>query len=230
MISLFDPLRGISFFSVLLRLVLAVICGGLVGAERSYKRRTAGFRTHILTCLGAAMTTMTSEYLIFYMNYHTDVARLGAQVISGIGFIGAGTIIVSHRYRVKGLTTADGFWATAIVGLALGFGYYEAAIATTIMIMAVEQLLIRIEYKILSWNPEATLYVESLRRDSIEKMLQVLQDKKIIVRNIEINQLSGSDKQSVCAILNLRLSRGMEFRDLIRDMEALDGIVVIEEL
>ena len=106
-------------------MVLAFLCGGLVGLEREYKRRPAGFRTHILICMGAAMTTLTSQYLYLEMNYQTDMARLGAQVVAGIGFIGAGTIIVTRRQRIKGLTTAAGLWATAIIGLALGAGFYE---------------------------------------------------------------------------------------------------------
>ena len=91
--------------------LLAVVCGGLIGLEREYKRRPAGFRTHILICLGAAMTTLTSQFLYLNLHYYTDMARLGAQVVAGIGFIGAGAIIVTRRRRVKGLTTAAGLWA-----------------------------------------------------------------------------------------------------------------------
>ena len=100
----------------MVRLFLAVLCGGLIGLEREYKRRPAGFRTHILICLGAAMTTMTSQYLYLNLHFYTDMTRMGAQVVAGIGFIGAGTIIVTGRQRVKGLTTAAGLWAAAIAG------------------------------------------------------------------------------------------------------------------
>ena len=103
MITLFMPLRGFSIAALCVRMVLAFICGGLVGIEREYKRRPAGFRTHILICMGAAMTTLTSQYLYLEMNYQTDMARLGAQVIAGIGFIGAGTIIVTATAPWRGL-------------------------------------------------------------------------------------------------------------------------------
>lgn len=232
MIAALNPLREISFISVLFRLLLAACCGGIVGVERSFRRRAAGFRTHILTCLGAAMTTMTSEYLIYYMHYHTDVGRMGAQVIAGIGFIGAGTIIVTHRNRVKGLTTAAGFWAAAIVGLAVGFGYYEAAVVATILILLIENLLIKLENKILVLNPEATVYIESIRRDSIESILGMLQEKNISVQDLEISQLSDNRQQSFCAILNLRLPRGSgdAFQDLLGSMASLEGIITVEEL
>ena len=121
MLSIFDGLRDFTLLSVTVRIILAVICGGIIGMERSLHRRPAGFRTHILVCLGAAMTTLTSQYLYLYLDYYTDMARLGAQVIAGIGFLGAGTIIIA-RQRVRGLTTAAGLWAAAIIGLAVGAG------------------------------------------------------------------------------------------------------------
>ena len=106
MLSVFDSLRDINVLSVSVRMLLAVICGGVIGIEREFKRRPAGFRTHILICLGAAMTTLTSQYLYLYMHYYTDMARLGAQVVAGIGFIGAGTIIVTRRGRGARLVPA----------------------------------------------------------------------------------------------------------------------------
>ena len=110
-------LREMNFVSVMFRLILAMVCGGMIGLERAFKRRPAGFRTHILICLGASLTTMTSQYLYLNMHYFTDMARLGAQVVAGIGFIGAGTIIVTRRQRVKGLTTAAGLWTSAIASM-----------------------------------------------------------------------------------------------------------------
>lgn len=102
MLYIFDFAREMNTLAVAFRLVLAVLCGGLIGIEREYKRRPAGFRTHILICLGAAMTTLTSQYMFLTMHLYTDVARLGAQVIAGIGFIGAGTIIVTKRPARQG--------------------------------------------------------------------------------------------------------------------------------
>ena len=108
MLPVFDGLRTVTLASVTVRMLLAVLCGGIIGIERAYKRRPAGFRTHILICLGAAITTLTSQYLYLNLHYYTDMARLGAQVVAGIGFIGAGTIVVTRQQRVKGLTTAAG--------------------------------------------------------------------------------------------------------------------------
>ena len=138
MLHFLDPLREVTTVAVLVRLFFAMICGGAIGIEREHKRRTAGFRTHILICLGAAMTTMVSQFLFREMHLYTDIGRLGAQVIAGIGFIGAGTIIVTKRRQVKGLTTAAGLWTCAIIGLCVGAGYYEAAVLATIIILLAE--------------------------------------------------------------------------------------------
>ena len=145
MLHIFDFAREMNTLAVAFRLVLAVLCGGLIGIEREYKRRPAGFRTHILICLGAAMTTLTSQYMFLTMHLYTDVARLGAQVIAGIGFIGAGTIIVTKRQRVKGLTTAAGLWTAAIIGLVCGAGYVECAIfATAMVLVAARSMVLRL--------------------------------------------------------------------------------------
>ena len=109
MLHIFDFAREMNTLAVAFRLVLAVLCGGLIGIEREYKRRPAGFRTHILICLGAAMTTLTSQYMFLTMHLYTDVARLGAQVIAGIGFIGASPAVIAEfsKSLKAGLISAD---------------------------------------------------------------------------------------------------------------------------
>ena len=123
-------LREMNFVSVMFRLILAMVCGGMIGLERGRKRRPAGFRTYMLVCLGAALTMLLSQYESYMVTHawhetameiglRTDVSRFGAQVINGIGFLGAGTILVTGRQEVKGLTTAAGLWAAAALGLSL---------------------------------------------------------------------------------------------------------------
>ena len=114
--------------SVALRLILAVLFGGVVGLERGTNKHQAGLRTHILVCLGATLAMMTNAYIFENLAPNADPARLGAQVISGIGFLGAGLILVTSRNMVKGLTTAAGLWASACIGIALGIGFYAGAL------------------------------------------------------------------------------------------------------
>ena len=179
MLAMFDNLRDISFLSTAIRMLMAVACGGLIGVEREYKRRSAGFRTHILVCLGASMTTLTSQYLGLYMHYFTDMGRLGAQVVAGIGFIGAGTIIVTKGNRVKGLTTAAGLWTAAIIGLSLGCGFYEGAIFTTVAILLAELLFSKWEYRLMNAAPEINLYMEYTDGNCLEKVLKLYREQEV---------------------------------------------------
>ena len=230
MSTFFDSLRDINMVSVSVRMLLAVVCGGVIGMEREYKRRPAGFRTHILICLGAAMTTLTSQYLYLYMHYYTDMARLGAQVVAGIGFIGAGTIIVTRRQRVKGLTTAAGLWTSAIVGLALGGGFYEGGIAATVLVLAAELLFSKLEYRMLENAPEVNLYVEYTGKPCLESILKLYRERELKVLNLEITRSTESETHNACAIFTLRLNKKYSMNTLLAEMNTVPGVVSVEEL
>lgn len=230
MLSLFDFLRDMSLLSVAVRMLLAVVCGGIIGLEREYKRRPAGFRTHILICLGAAMTTLTSQYLLLEMHYFTDIARLGAQVVAGVGFIGAGTIIVTKRQRVKGLTTAAGLWVSAIIGLTLGAGFYEAGILTAILILIAELLFSKIEYRMVDKAWEITLYIEYSDRDCLDSLFALFQELGVKVISSEVMSLAGGSSDDGCAVFSIRLSRRVKADQLIQETELIEGVCSVGEL
>lgn len=230
MIGFFDNLRAVEPLSVILRMILAVVCGGLIGIEREFKRRPAGFRTHILICLGAAITILTSQYLCLTLHYDTDMTRLGAQVVAGIGFIGAGTIIVSRHQRVKGLTTAAGLWATAIIGLALGAGFYEGALLTTVLLLLAETLFSKLEYQILNNTPEVNLYIEFTDRQALEAVLHLCQEKQLKALNLEITNSAASEHHNACAIFTLRLTRKVTVTKLLESLSTTPGVISVEEL
>lgn len=153
-------LREMNVASVLLRLTVAMLFGGFIGLERERKRRPAGFRTYMLVCLGAALTMLLSQYESYMVTHawhetameiglRTDVSRFGAQVINGIGFLGAGTIIVTGKQEVKGLTTAAGLWASACMGLAIGAGFYECVLLGFLLILLTNRLLPFVEDAII---------------------------------------------------------------------------------
>lgn len=135
--------------ALLVRTVLAIACAGFIGYDRHTKGAPAGFRTHILVCVGAMIAMSTGQYAA--MLYNADVTRIGAQVVSGIGFLGAGSIIVDKR-RISGLTTAAGLWASACIGLAIGIGFYEGAIIGTIAVYFTEKALRGISKRISERN------------------------------------------------------------------------------
>lgn len=230
MLEVLDSLRDVTFFSVALRMTLAVICGGIIGAEREYKRRPAGFRTHILICLGASMTTLTSEYMCLVLGYFTDLARLGAQVIAGVGFIGAGTIIVTKRQRVKGLTTAAGLWCSAIIGLALGSGFYEGGILATVLIMMAELVFSKWEYRMLNSAPEVSLYIEYRGKYAMEQVLTLIHECEIKLLDLEITKRATAEEKSTCAIFVLRLNKKFSLNYVLDQLNTIQDLIVVEEL
>ena len=230
MLALFDGLRDVTIWSVALRMTLAVICGGIIGIEREYKRRPAGFRTHILICLGAAMTTLTSQYLYLVLGQYTDMARLGAQVVAGIGFIGAGTIIVTRRQRVKGLTTAAGLWAAAIIGLTLGGGFYEGGLFATALILVAELFFSRVEYRMLQNAPEVNLYVEYSDNKTMDTLLQEFREHGLKILNMGIIHSKSNEEHNACAIFTLRLHKGLDVEHLKQEILATAGVVSVREL
>lgn len=229
MLEIFDFQRvDINVLTISVRLVLALICGGIIGLERERKRRPAGFRTHILICIGAAMTTLTSQYIIS-QGFNTDVARLGAQVIAGIGFIGAGTIIVTKRKSVKGLTTAAGLWASAIVGLCAGAGFIEGALITTVIIIIAELVLARFEYFVISNSSTTTIFVEYSDTSKLTSIVETVKDNSSYIRDIEITK-SNSENNTSCAIFSIQMPRRKSHEKLINLISNIEGVVSVEEL
>ena len=172
---------------------------------------------------------MTSQYLLS-QGYQTDIARLGAQVVAGVGFIGAGTIIVTRRQRVKGLTTAAGLWVAAIIGIAIGSGFYEGGIATTLLVLLAELVFSRLEYRILANAPEINLYIEYRDRATLDELLHLYREQGLKVVNLEITRSKGSEKHNACAIFTIRMDRRHTVEQLLRDIIAVDGVFQVEEL
>lgn len=135
----------IFLWNVVLRLGLAVVIGSTIGNERARHGQSAGARTHLLVCLGSALTSLISVYLYEIEGSSGDMTRISAQVISGIGFLGAGMIMVKHNNVIKGLTTAAGVWTTSIIGIALGYGFYSGAIAAFILFLVAIIVFSKIE-------------------------------------------------------------------------------------
>ena len=223
-----NVLRELSLLGVSVRVLLSLVCGGLIGIERAEKRRPAGFRTHILICLGAAIAAMTSEYLFLVMHYYLDVARMGSGVVSGIGFIGAGTIMVTQRQRVKGLTTAAGLWVVAIVGLCCGFGFYEGAVYATILVLMAEVLFSKLEYRLLRDNREVTVYAEYVRSSCLEEIVSKCHMMGVKIVDVEITRKGGEDGSS-CAVLALRSRQGADKEEILQALSGVEGVLTAVE-
>lgn len=230
MFAFLDPLREVCLLAVVVRMVLSFVCGGLIGIERELKRRSAGFRTHILICLGAAVTTLTSQYLVLEMGYYTDLGRLGAQVIAGIGFVGAGSILVTRRQRVKGLTTAAGLWASAIVGLCFGAGFYEGGLIATVLILVAEVLFSRLEQSVLYGNAQVNLYVEYCENSALNQIMNILQEDHVELLTTEVTRSVGKNKECTGAVLTLHLPKKYSVKTLLVKITGLEHVAAAEEL
>ena len=222
MLDIFDFVRTgtLDWVTVAVRLACAVICGGFIGIERERKRRPAGFRTHILICLGAAMATLTSQYVA--TKFYTDMARLGAQVLAGIGFI-----IVTKRRQVKGLTTAAGLWTAAIVGLCCGAGFIEGALVTTAIIMIVELLLVKIEYYVVSTARVVNLYVEYIDNNRLGNIVDTIKNNNAYINDMEITKSASGH---FCAVFTLKMRRRKAHQAMMTMIAKQDGVVSVEEL
>ena len=195
-----ETIYSFNEISMVLRLALAVICAGVIGIEREQKRRAAGFRTHILIAMGAAMTSLLGQFLA--SGLPSDPLRIGAQVVSGMGFIGAGTIIVTRRKDAKGLTTAASLWTTAIIGLAAGAGCYIEVIFCTVMILLAQMVFSKIEYYLISSSKVMNVYVDFSDKKDIYTVNQMINDKKIEILSTEINK--SPDDDGISAVFTLK--------------------------
>ena len=154
-----NAIRELTFASMLTRIAVSIVLGAILGVERGLKNRPAGLRTYILVCMGACIIMLTNQYV--YMAYNTgDPVRMAAQVVSGIGFLGAGSIIVTKQNQIRGLTTAAGLWAASAVGLAIGIGLYEAAVIGGFSILVILRLLNHWDIMIRQRTKNINLYVE----------------------------------------------------------------------
>jgi len=212
---------------VLLRLTLAVLCGGIIGIDREHKHRPAGFRTYMLVCLGAALTMVLSQYQDLMLTtvwadtfqtegLRTDVSRFGAQVISGIGFLGTGTILVTGQREVKGLTTAAGLWASACMGLAIGAGFYECMLLGFGAIFLSIKLFSYIERFTSSASRYVDLYIEFVSFDRLGEFIHFVKSMDIQIYDIDIMQPPETKlAQHPGAIFYLRFPPQRSHKELI---------------
>ena len=236
-----DYLRQLNIVSMMLRIILALLMGGLIGMERERKRRPAGFRTYMLVALGAALTVILSQYLDYMINnpwaeinasigVKTDASRFGAQVINGVGFLGAGTIIVTGRQEVKGLTTAAGLWASACMGLAIGAGFYECMIVGVVLIVISMKLLPLIEDAMLSSSRNMTIYVEMDSFENLGSIVNRIKAEGVHLYDVEIEKDKREHMARFSVLCSMRLPRRREHAELLAALSTLDGVVAIDEV
>lgn len=224
-------IRELTLLQALLRIFLAALLGGLLGLDRGMKNRPAGLRTFMLVSMGAAIVMIANQSI--YQGYHTgDPARLGAQVISGIGFIGAGTIIVTAKNQIKGLTTAAGLWACACIGLAIGMGLYEIAIFGTLCIYVVLTLLHSVDYKMRKLTRQIDAYCELEKGTTLHQLIDYTREQHFKILDMQLHKEdSGSTGVTVLTItLKADGPHKCNHDTIMERMRQMHGMAYIEEL
>ena len=221
------PMREITYLSIAIRIVAAVILGGFIGLERGLKNRPAGLRTYMIVCVGACLIMLTNQYI--FEGYRVgDPVRMAAQVVSGIGFLGAGTIIVTRRSQIKGLTTAAGLWTSAGVGLALGIGFYEAAVAGSLAIFFVMTLLQRLDNRMHRKVKSLEMYFELEEALSLGDFMRHVRELDLATRDIQ--REPGTEHGHRAYIATLRSEKRAHPELLMEQVRQIPGVVFVEEI
>lgn len=213
--------------TVVIRLFMATICGGALGLERTRKRRAAGLRTYMLVCIGSTLVMLTAQYLANFFGL-TDVGRMPAQVINGIGFLGVGTIMVTRHYRVKGLTTAAGLWAAACMGLAIGIGFYFGALLTCLVLLMVMLFADPLEASFARRVRRIHAYIVFENIEVLKPFLATLRGGGIDVTNVEL--LPSNSRNGIGLFCQLKFPPSISHQEAFSRVEKASGVLFAEEV
>lgn len=222
-------IREVTYAAIAFRVTAAVILGGIIGMERGLKNRPAGLRTYMLVCVGACLIMLTNQYI--NQVYGTgDPVRMGAQVVSGIGFLGAGTIVVTKRNQIKGLTTAAGLWAAAAVGLAIGIGFYEAAVMGGSAIFVVLTVIHSWDSRMHRNSKILEVYVELKNTINLGSFMQKIRELDLEIDGIQMehDNMLGNGVRSF--IVSLKAKGKQNHEILYQRIREIDGVAYLEGL
>lgn len=213
----------------IIRLAVAALLGGIIGLEREYRAKEAGFRTHFLVALGSALFMILSQYGFFEVlktlgsvaSY--DPSRIASQVVTGIGFIGAGTIILQKR-MVRGLTTAAGLWVTSAIGMTVGAGMYVLAVASTVLVLLCLEALNYL-HNHFGWRNIAITF-SSASRESIRKVLEKVRQEEIDVDSYSYRKNQSGGEESYTIVMEIKVRRANYLSSISEFMAEFDGVQI----
>lgn len=214
--------------NIIIRMLLAFALGAVIGIDRGVKRRGGGARTDAAVCLGAAMVMITAQYMNLYCSSDTDISRMAAQVVSGVGFLGAGSIIVS-RHQIKGLTSAAGIWICACIGLAAGIGFAEGAVLATLILLIGLHLLPFLEEKIYQHSRYTTLYIEAREWQATTSLLHKLRQDGCIIDIYDVERPKSAE-QSFTILATIRIPSKHKKEEYLGNLSSFPGILSVENL
>ena len=225
-VTIQEILHQFTMHSVCFRIIFAAFCGAILGIEPFLRYKPAGMRTYILVCMGSAITVLIGLYASEVLKADTDPLRIAAQVVSGIGFLGGGTILLRGRIEVTGLTTAAGLWTSASIGIAIGIGFYSVAILCTLIVLFTMVFLQRTEQSIKKRRTLFNVYIEA---DDVANMSILLSElrKCYTVKTIDVTapRSAYSGHAGIEAILHIE--KGADRNEIMKELEKIDHVVYV---
>ncbi len=222
-------IREVTYLSLAVRILAAFVLGGIIGLERGMKNRPAGLRTYMLVCVGACLIMLTNQYI--YQVYGTgDPVRMGAQVVSGIGFLGAGTIVVTKRNQIRGLTTAAGLWAAAAVGLALGIGFYEAAVLGGVLVFLILTVIHSWDSRMHKTSRMVEIYMEITKEVNLGAVTRSLREMDLEILSIQLEHEDVLEDGTRSFVASLKSRKKRNHIELLSDIRQIKGVSYLEEL
>ncbi len=228
--TIIDYLQGTSSIAVGIRLVVATVFGGIVGWERIIKHHSAGIKTHALVSLGSASATALNIYLAMLPGLNADVSRIPAGVVSGIGFLGAGTILVTGRKQIKGLSTAATLWVTSCMGMAIGAGYLEIGFVCLLMVAFSNILLKQLSNKVEGYSKYMNIYIEVNKNRGVNKLMKMLSDQGYTIISMTKSKEKTLQSSDTGLILDLDLDKKRSHHEILNMLSDEEYVNYVEEV
>lgn len=223
-------LQSMNDGAVALRLLLATALGSIIGWERIVRRHSAGIKTFALVSLGAAMATALNLYLAANSGFRADVGRIPAQIVSGIGFLGAGTILVTGRNQIKGLTTAASLWVTACMGMAIGAGYLIPGLVCFGLIMFANLFLVYLNQLVGERTRYMCLYIELEEKSGVRNLRKILREYGVTINSITKSKEKTLQSEDTAIIIDLHLGKKHSHQEVLEAINNLDFVEYVEEV
>lgn len=228
--GIIDYLQGTSNLAVGIRLVIATIFGGIVGWERIIKHHNAGIKTHALVSLGSASATALNIYLALLPGLSADVSRIPAGVVSGIGFLGAGTILVTGRKQIKGLSTAATLWVTSCMGMAIGAGYLEIGCVCLLMVAFSNILLLQLSNRVEGNSKYLSIYIEVNKNRGVNKLTKLLTDQGYSIGSMTKSKEKTLQSSDTALLLDIVLDKKRHHSEILNMLSEQEFVNYVEEV
>lgn len=230
MAGFLDYIQGMDEWAVVIRLAIATAFGSLIGWERLVRHHSAGIKTFSLVSLGSAVATILNIYLAALPNMDADVSRIPAGVVSGIGFLGAGTILVTGRNQIKGLSTAASLWVTSCMGMAIGAGYMVVGVACFALVVFANIVLYRFSNAVENRSKYMSIYVEVSKTRGITKLTKELGELGFEVTSMTKTREKTIQNTDTALILDIDLDKRRSHQEVLSILSELEYVSYIEEV